>query len=110
MAERRRFPRVKKRILLSFEATRHSGEGFTHDLGPTGIFVRAAYFPKPGSALRLLLKVPGGGPIALRSTVVRSYRVPARLTAFVPSGFIVRLVDPPETYFQILATLFRIAA
>jgi hypothetical protein len=41
---------------------------------------------------------------------VRSYRVPSRLTAYVPSGFIVRLIDPPEAYFQLLARLFRIAA
>lgn len=109
MAERRRFPRIKKRILVAYEVGTHKGEGFTNDLGPTGIFVRSVYFPKPGEVLRIRLKSPCG-QISLRASVVRSYRVPARLTAFVPSGFIVKLLDPPEAYFQLLARLFRIAA
>lgn len=109
MAERRRFPRIKKRILVTYEVGNHVGEGFTNDLGPTGIFVRSVFFPKPGSVLRMRLKSPAG-QIALRGSVVRSYRVPARLTAFVPSGFIVRLINPPEAYFQLLARLLRIAA
>jgi hypothetical protein len=109
MAERRRFPRVKKRILVTYEVGSHKGEGFTNDLGPSGIFVRSVFFPKPGSLLRIRLKSPAG-QISVRASVVRSYRVPQRLTAFVPSGFIVRLIDPPEAYFQLLARLFRIAA
>jgi hypothetical protein len=56
------------------------------------------------------LKPPVGQRILLQGTVVRTYRVPARLTAFVPSGFSVRLLHPPEEYFQLLARLFRIAA
>ncbi len=109
MAERRRFPRIKKRILVTYQIGSHTGEGFTNDLGPTGIFVRSVFFPKPGALLRIRLNCPAG-QISLRATVVRSYRVPARLTAHVPSGFIVRVIDPPEAYFQLLARLFRIAA
>ena len=109
MAERRKFPRVKKRILVSFQAGEHTGEGFTNDLGPTGIFVRSIYFPKPGTMLRMRLKCPAG-EIAVRASVVRSYRVPQRLSVYVPSGFIVKLIDPPEAYFDLLARLFRIAA
>jgi hypothetical protein len=33
-----------------------------------------------------------------------------RLAAYVPSGFIVRVIDPPNAYFELLARLFRIAA
>ena len=109
MAERRRFPRIKKRILVSFQHGAQAGEGFTNDLGPTGIFVRTIFFPKPGSVLRIRLKSPAG-QIALRATVVRSYKVPMRLAAYVPSGFIVRVIDPPNAYFELLARLFRIAA
>ncbi|MDQ5858930.1 MAG: PilZ domain-containing protein [Acidobacteriota bacterium] len=109
MAERRRFPRIRKRILVSFKVGQHTGEGFTNDLGPTGIFVRSIFFPKPGSVLRIRLKSPAG-EIALRAAVVRSYRVPMRLSAYVPSGFIVRVLDPPEAYFELLARFFRIAA
>jgi hypothetical protein len=109
MAERRRFPRIKKRILVTFQVGTHTGEGFTNDLGPTGIFVRSVYFPRPGTTLRIRLKCPAG-QIAVRASVVRSYRVPQRLSAHVPSGFIVQLIDPPETYFELLARLFRIAA
>lgn len=109
MAERRKFPRIKKRILVSFQAGPHAGEGFTNDLGPTGIFVRSIYFPKPGTTLRIRLKSPAG-QISVRASVVRSYRVPQRLSVYVPSGFIVKLIDPPEAYFELLARLFRIAA
>lgn len=109
MAERRRFPRIKKRILVSFQLGAHTGEGFTNDLGPTGMFVRSIFFPKPGTTLRIRLKSPAG-QIALRATVVRSYKVPMRLAAYVPRGFIVRVIDPPNAYFELLARLFRIAA
>ena len=110
MAERRLFPRVKKRIFVSFDVGRHSAEGFTYDISPTGIFVRSVHFPRPGTQLKIRLKPPVGQRILLHGTVVRTYRVPARLTAFVPSGFSVRLLHPPEEYFQLLARLFRIAA
>jgi PilZ domain len=110
MAERRRFSRIKRRYLVDFDAGERIGSGFTGDISATGIFVCAVYLPRPGTSLRLCLKVPGGKRILLRGCVVRSYKVPARLARFVPGGFCVRLKNAPEEYFQLLATLFRIAA
>jgi PilZ domain len=110
MAERRSFSRIKRRYLVDFDAGERIGSGFTGDLSPSGIFVCAVYLPKPGTSLRLCLKLSGGRRILLRGVVVRSYKVPARLSRFVPGGFCIRLKNAPEEYFQLLAALFRIAA
>lgn len=110
MAERRLFSRIKKRYLVDFDAGERIGSGFTGDLSARGVFVCAVYLPRPGTSLRLCLKLPGGRRLMLRGVVVRSYKVPARLARFVPGGFCVRLKDAPEEYFQLLAALFRVAA
>ncbi len=110
MAEKRLFPRVRKRILVGFDVGGHSTEGFTYDLSATGIFVRSVHLPNVGTRVELRLKTHEGNRLIVNSRVVRTYRVPANLTVFVPSGFCVRLLNPPEEYFQLLARLLRIAA
>jgi hypothetical protein len=68
------------------------------------------YFPKPGAHLSLRIQVPEGKSFLMRVEVVRSYRVPQRLSRFIPSGFCVRFHQAPEEYFQLLARLYRVAA
>lgn len=110
MPERRRFRRVQKRYPVEFRSGDRICSGFTHNLSPTGLFVCSVYLPKPGTALSMRMKMPGGKRILLGVKVVRSYRVPARLARFVPSGFCVYLQYAPEDYFQMVAKLLHVAA
>jgi hypothetical protein len=106
MLNRRQCARRKSRFLIEWHRGTSLCTGFTHDVSATGIFVRSTYIPKIGTALTMKLLVPGSEKLQLRGIVVRSYRVPASLRRFVPSGFCVRLNEAPEEYFKLLATLF----
>lgn len=110
MPERRRFTRIQKRYLVEFETNGKLRSGFTHNLSPVGLFICSVHLPKPGTPLKMWMKIPGRKRILLGVRVVRSYWVPARLNRFVPSGFCVTLQYAPEDYFQLIANLLRIAA
>jgi len=105
MAERRGFVRKKRRFLVEFQVQGASCTGFTYDVSPSGMFVRSARLPKPGSFMTANLHLSAGKRIAVRGRVMRSYRVPPALARLVPSGFSMQLSDTPEDYFQFLATL-----
>jgi hypothetical protein len=53
---------------------------------------------------------PGRRKILIGARVVRSYKVPGQLARFVPSGFCICLLHAPEEYFQMIASLLRVAA
>ena len=98
--------RIRRRYLVEWQ----SGDdavctGFTHDISPTGGFVRSSNIPKVGETIALWLLIPHGGKLKLRCSVVRSQHVPQHLRSTRPSGFGVRLTEAPEEYFQLLADL-----
>jgi hypothetical protein len=105
MAEKRRFARKRRRLTIEFEWEETPCTGFTYDISPEGIFVRATRFPKPGARISATLVLPGEKPVKVRGTVVRTFRVPASLTRVIPSGFSIRLTDQPEEYLAYLAAL-----
>jgi hypothetical protein len=105
MAEKRRFPRKRRRLTVEFEWEKVHCTGFTYDISPSGIFVRATRFPKPGARITATLLLPGEIPVRLRGTVVRTFRVPSSLTRLIPSGFSLRLTERPEEYLKYLAAL-----
>ena len=105
VSERRSFARKKRRFLVEYRLRERPCTGFTYDVSPSGIFVRAIRLPEPGTALTARLHVPDGKRIEVRGKVVRSFRVPPALSRVVPSGFSIRLAETPEDYFQFLATL-----
>lgn len=99
--------RIRRRYLVEWQ----NGDevlctGFTHDISPTGGFVRSSIIPKIGETLALWLLIPRGGKLRLQCSVVRSQELPQHLRATRPSGFGVRLTEAPEEYFQLLANLF----
>ena len=106
MAERRFSTRKRRRYLIEWQSDDSLCTGFTHDISPTGVFIRSTYIAKIGAILTMQLLIPGGGKLRLRGIVVRSQRVPQNLRGVVPSGFGVRLNEAPEEYFQLLANLF----
>jgi PilZ domain-containing protein len=105
MPEKRRFPRKRRRLTVEFEWEKTHCTGFTYDISPWGIFVRATSFPKPGARISATLVLPNETQLQIRGTVVRTFRVPSSLTRLIPSGFSLRLTDRPEAYLQFLAAL-----
>jgi hypothetical protein len=105
MPDKRKYPRVKRRLVFEFRLSGAPCVGFTHNLSPMGLFVRCIRIPNPGTAVAAELVLSDGKKIPLQGTVVRSYRAPTALARLVPSGFGVALSSSPEEYFQLLATL-----
>ena len=106
LVERRFSTRKRRRYLIEWQCDDSLCTGFTHDISPTGIFIRSTYIGKIGATLTMQLLLPGGGKLRLRGIVVRSHRIPQHLRGVVPSGFAVQLKEAPEEYFRLLATLF----
>lgn len=116
MPEKRRVPRIKKRLPILIDRARPlnaapSSEGstytgFTYDFSATGIFVRAMHTPPAGSPMKARLALPDGNKISLRGKVVRAFWAPPSLRHLVPSGFCLRFTEsPPEDYFRFLESL-----
>ncbi len=105
MAEKRRQARKKRRFLIQVETPEAISTGFTYDMSADGIFIRSIRIPKPGSAVTARLSLPDGKRVALRGRVQRTFRAPAAMSSLVPSGFSLRLADPPDEYARFLATL-----
>ena len=105
MAEKRKYPRVKRRLVIEFRLAEAPYYGFTHNLSPMGLFVRSVRIPNPGTTLNAELHLPDGKRIALNGKVVRSYRAPTALARLVPSGFGMTLGSTPEEYYKFLASL-----
>jgi len=105
MADKRKFPRVKRRLVIEFRLTGSPYFGFTYNLAPLGVFVRSIRIPTIGTTVSAELHLPDGKRIPLHGRVVRSYRAPTALARLVPSGFGIALTSSPEEYFQFLAAL-----
>jgi hypothetical protein len=105
MADKRKYPRVKRRLVIEFRLAGAAYYGFTYNLAPMGVFVRAIRIPTLGTTLAAELHLPDGKRIPLHGRVVRSYRAPTALARLVPSGFGMALSSSPEDYFQFLASL-----
>ncbi len=108
MTQKRFSPRRRRRYLVEWQNGDVLCTGFTHDISPTGVFVRSSNIPKVGETVAICLLVPDGGKLWLRGSVVRSQQVPQNLRAARPSGFGVHLTEAPEEYFQLLADLFSL--
>jgi hypothetical protein len=104
MADKRKFPRVKRRLVVEFRFAGSPYYGFTHNLSPMGLFVRSIRIPNLGAPLEAELHLPDGSRIPLQGRVVRSYRAPTALARLVPSGFGMALSSTPEEYYQFLTT------
>jgi PilZ domain len=105
MADKRKFPRIRRRLVIEFRLADSPYYGFTYNLSPLGLFVRSIRIPTLGTPVSAELHLPNGKRIPLHGNVVRSYRAPTALARLVPSGFGLSLTSSPEEYFQFLAAL-----
>ena len=106
MPNRRFSTRRRRRYLIEWQNADSLYTGFTHDVSPTGIFVRSMYVPRLDGVLTMQLLLPGGGKLRVRGKVVRLQSVSQNLRGVRPSGFAVRLTEAPVEYFRLLANLF----
>ena len=105
MADKRVFPRLKKRLMVDFVIDGVLSTGFTHDLSFTGFFVVSSRLPKIGTVLPATLHLPSGKRISLTGKVVRSLRVPTALAQTIPNGFSMQLTDYAEEYTRFVESL-----
>ena len=97
--ERRREPRIKRRLTCEFFHEMTSHRGIILDLGPQGIFIRTNAVLSPGTEIDIHLAASVAAPtMTLRGCVVRRRAVPATLTTLIQPGIGVRLLDVPREF------------
>ena len=107
MAEKRTFPRLKKRLIVEFFSEGFTRTGFTHDVSHTGLFVAAAHLPKMGESLSVTLNLGEGKKISVEGTVVRGHRAPTSLSFSNPTGFCFELRGYSEEFTNYVSSLNR---
>jgi hypothetical protein len=105
MADKRTFPRLKKRLVVEFSHDGESHTGFTHDVSHTGFFIVSTQLPKPGTTVPATLHLPDGRKITLTGQVVRARRSPPQLRDSVANGFSLQLSGYHEEYMRFIASL-----
>ncbi len=105
MADKRSFPRKKKRLVVEFVADGSKTSGFTWDLSYTGLFIAAHHLPKMGEMVTVTLHLPNGKKCQLIGKAVRARRVPAALAMSEPNGFSLMVSGYSEDYTAFMSSL-----
>ncbi|MCL4808521.1 MAG: PilZ domain-containing protein [Thermoanaerobaculia bacterium] len=103
MADKRAFPRKKKRLIATFEVDGRTATGFTLDISHTGLLVSSLQLPKPGEAVRLTLQLQNGRKVECAGTVVRTRRLPSALAQGNGSAFSLSLGGYFEDYARLVS-------
>jgi len=97
--ERRRDPRIKRRLTCEFYHGVTSHRGIILDLGPAGAFIRTNAVLSPGTEIDIHLAASVAAPaMTLRGCVVRRKSVPATLTTLIQPGLGVRILEAPREF------------
>ena len=73
------------------------------DVSPRGLFVQTRIKLEPGTEICVILAGCGERPeIRMPARVARQRQVPPRLQSSVPGGVGLELIDPPETFQQLV--------
>ena len=108
-ANKRREPRMKKRIACALWIKGVRQHGIVLDLSSKGLFVQTSAKPTPGEALRIELVLPGQTrPTTLMATVARVRMVPPALLSVAQGGIGLELQNPPEEYFVFVGKVAHI--
>jgi Tfp pilus assembly protein PilZ len=107
--DKRREPRVKKRIACAIWIKGVRQHGIVLDLSSKGLFVQTSAKPAPGEAIKIELTLPGQSrPTTLMATVARVRVVPSALLAVAQGGIGLKLQNPPEEYFVFVGKVAHI--
>ena len=106
---KRREPRMKKRIACALWIKGVRQHGIVLDLSSKGLFVQTSAKPAPGESVRLELVLPGQSkPTSLMATVARVRTVPPALLTVAQGGIGLQLQNPPEEYFVFVGKVAHI--
>jgi PilZ domain len=106
---KRREPRMKKRIACALWIKGVRQHGIVLDLSSKGLFVQTSAKPSPGEAVRIELVLPGQTkPTTLMASVARVRTVPPALLAVAQGGIGLVLQNPPEEYFVFVGRVAHI--
>lgn len=96
--------RVKIRLACQMTVGDRRHSGVVLNVSPGGLFVQTNAKPGAGDPVEVALHVPGQNEgMSLDASVVWKRVVPARLTTVAHGGVGLRLLFPPERYYQFLA-------
>ena len=100
--------RVRMRLSCEVSVGERRHSGLVLNVSPGGLFVQTHAKPTSGDAVRVGLHVPGcAEAMTLDATVVWKRVVPASLIRVAQGGVGLRLLNPPEGYYQFLAAAAR---
>ncbi len=106
---KRREPRIKKRLACALWIKGVRQHGIVLDLSSKGLFVQTSAKPSPGEAVRIELVLPGQSKAtSLMATVARVRTVPPALLAVAQGGIGLQLQNPPEEYFVFVGKVAHI--
>ncbi|HEY8156407.1 MAG TPA: PilZ domain-containing protein [Myxococcota bacterium] len=107
--DKRREPRIKKRIGCAIWIKGVRQHGIVLDLSSKGLFVQTGAKPAPGESIRIELTLPGQTrPTTLMATVARVRTVPPALLSVAQGGIGLVLQNPPEEYFVFVGKVAHI--
>jgi hypothetical protein len=103
--QRRKFPRIKRRVNceVSIDGRRHVG--VVLDLSPGGFFVQTRASPPVGAEIVVHLRRASDDGVEVQAKVANRRPTPARLASVARGGIGCALTAPPETYFAFLQAL-----
>jgi hypothetical protein len=105
MAEKRAFPRKRKRLIVDFELDGGKCSGFTVDISYTGLFIGTNQLPRLNQTLTVHLHLPEGKRVQCTGKVVRGRKMPAALAQTDANGFCLALAGYNEDYTRFFASL-----
>lgn len=100
--QKRRSPRITKRLEVKFTASDTSITGITSNLSSEGIFVRTKKGFHPGVSLDIELYLPSGETIHLKGRVKRTIKTQLQS---VKNGMGIELTDIPQKYKEYIKSL-----
>ena len=106
MGERRRQPRVRKRLGCEIRAGTRHFFGMALNVSIEGLFIQTRARIAPGTAVELTLGAQNERVrLTLRGSVVRAVQSPARRASAGCGGIGVRLIDPSPAYLGFVSGL-----
>jgi hypothetical protein len=103
--ERRRNPRFRRRVRVSWGDPGVERTGFTADVGPGGMYIVTDDPELPGQTLELEVELPSGERVGVMARVVRTRRVPRQLRRVEKGGFALQVTTAPEDWYVVLKAL-----
>jgi hypothetical protein len=102
MPEKRRKPRIRKRMRVKYGPRIPSKMGFTSDISESGLCVQTFAVYRPGEHLLIELELPSGRSLRLEGRVHWARRVPPNLlrkVKYAGMGIkIINFIGDPEPY------------